>query len=174
MDLEEAQWYVLQTFSSYEDKVSSSILTGIKNLGLEDFLFEVKVPREDVEEIKDGKKLRKTRKLFPGYVFVKMLLTDKVWQFLTDIRGCYGFAGDPYNPTPLTKKESEIFGVEKKSLVEVSYKLGDTVSIIDGPLSGESGVVVALDVPANSVTVGVNILGRQTPVSLGLEKVALV
>lgn len=174
MDPEEARWYVLQTFSGYEDKVSSSILTGVGNLGLEDLLFEVKVPREDVEEIRNGRKLKKTRKLFPGYVFVKMALTDRIWQFLTSIRGCYGFAGDPYNPTPLTEEESETFGVGKKASVEVSYKLGDTVSIIDGPLSGESGVVVALDVPADLVTVGVNILGRQTRVSLGLERVALV
>jgi len=174
MDLEEAQWYVLHTFAGYEDKVSDSILTGIKNLGLEEFLLDVKVPKEDVEEVKNGKKVKKVRKLFPGYVFVKMMLTDRVWQFLTSIRGCYGFAGDPYNPTPLTKKESEIFGVEKRSSVEVSYKLGDTVSIIDGALIGYSGTVVAIDVPSNAVTVEVNIFGRQTPVSLGLEKVALI
>lgn len=174
MGLAEAQWYVLQTFSGYEDKVASSILTGIKNLGLEGFVFDVKVPREDVEEVRDGRKIKKVRKLFPGYVFVKIMLTDKVWQLLTGIRGCYGFAGDPYSPTPLTKKESEVFGVEKRSSVEVSYKLGDTVSIIDGALIGYSGTVVALDVPSNAVTVEVNIFGRQTPVSLGLEKVALI
>ncbi len=172
--LEEAQWYVLQTYSGYEDKVSSSILTGVKNLGLDDLLEEVKVPKEEFEEVKNGKKVSKVRKLFPGYVFVKMILTDNMWRLFLGIRGCVGFAGNPYKPMPLSKEESEKFGVEKKGAVEVSYKLGDTVSIVDGPLSGESGTVMELDLSSNLVTVGINILGRQTPVSLGLEEVVPV
>ena len=166
---DEARWYVLQTYSGYEDKVASGILIVLETHGLRDYLLDIKVPKEKVEELKDGKKKVSLKKLYPGYVFVKVVLTDDVFHRVVTIRGCSGFIGDP--PVPLTKKETENFGIEQPTRLSLPYKTGDTVMIVGDKLEGVSGVVKNIDLKRQLVDVLVSMFGRDTNVELKLEDV---
>ena len=134
---------------------------------------EVFVPTETVTEIKDNKKRDVERKIFPGYVIIKMVLTDETWYIVRNIRGCTGFVGPSSKPIPLTDEEVKRLGVEK-NIVEVSYNVGDKVIIIDGPLEDSVGTVEELDTENNYVRVLVNMFGRNTPVELELSQVELL
>ncbi|MCL2311967.1 MAG: transcription termination/antitermination protein NusG [Firmicutes bacterium] len=168
--MEESKWYVIQTYSGHEDKIASSIMTVVKNHNLEALITEIKVPKEEVEEIKNGKKRRVLKKIFLGYVFVKMVLNDDTWRAVIGIKGCVGFAGSR-RPLPLTKQEAEQFGVEEPVRIEVPYKLGDTVQIIEGPLGGISGIVKEIDIQKQFVNVEISMFGRDTTVELQLEDI---
>lgn len=170
---EEAKWYIVHTYSGYENKVASNLEKTVENRGLRDLIKEVYVPTETVTEIKDNKKRDVERKIFPGYVIIKMILTDETWYVVRNIRGCTGFVGPSSKPIPLTDEEVERLGVEKKS-VEVSYGVGDTVVIIDGPLEDSVGTVEQLDTENNYVRVVVSMFGRNTPVELELAQVELM
>lgn len=170
---EEAKWYVVHTYSGYENKVASNLEKTVENHNLQDLIQEVCVPTEIVTEIKDNKRKEVERKIFPGYVLVKMVLTDESWYVVRNIRGCTGFVGPSSKPIPLTEEEIARLGVEKKS-VEVSYNVGDSVTITDGPLDGFTGVVEEVDVEKGSVRVVVSMFGRETPVELELGQVELV
>lgn len=170
---EEAKWYVVHTYSGYENKVASNLEKTVENHNLQDLIQEVCVPTEIVTEIKDNKRKEVERKIFPGYVLVKMVLTDESWYVVRNIRGCTGFVGPSSKPIPLTEEEIARLGVEKKS-VEVSYNVGDSVTITDGPLDGFTGVVEEVDVEKGSVRVVVSMFGRETPVELELDQVELV
>ncbi|MBQ1977115.1 MAG: transcription termination/antitermination factor NusG, partial [Ruminococcus sp.] len=148
----EAKWYVVHTYSGYENKVASNLMTTVENRNLQDMILEVKVPTEIVTEIKDDKTKEVERKLFPGYVFVKMVYTDETWYVVRNIRGCTGFVGPSSKPVPLTEAEVYRMGVETR-VVEVSYKVGDSVRIIDGPLEDFIGVVEELNVEKEYVRV---------------------
>ena len=161
---DEARWYVVHTYSGYENKVASNLMTTVENRNLQDMIFEVKVPTEIVTEIKDDKTKEVERKLYPGYVFVKMIYTDETWYVVRNIRGC--------KPVPLTEAEVYRMGVETR-VVEVSYKVGDTVRIIDGPLEDFIGVVDELSVDKNYVRVTVSMFGRETPVEFELNQAEL-
>ena len=167
---EEAKWYVVHTYSGYENKVASNLEKTVENRQLQDLIQEIKVPTETVTEIKDNKKREVERKLFPGYVIVKMVLTDESWYVVRNIRGCTGFVGPSSKPIPLTPEEVERLGVETKQ-VEVSYTVGDSIRIVDGPLEGFVGTVEELDLDKNSVRVVVSMFGRETPVELELDQV---
>ncbi len=169
--LEEAKWYVVQTYSGYEDKVASSILTVAKNYGLEDDILEIKVPKKEIEEIKDGKKRLVSKKVYPSYVFAKVVLSDDLHQVVSrrNIKGCLGFVGNP--PSPLKKQEIEKFGIEKPKEVVVPYKIGDTVQITEENLGGVSGVVKNIDLKKQIVEVLVSMFGRETLIELQLEDV---
>ena len=169
--LEEAKWYVVQTYSGYEDKVASSMLTVAKNYGLEDDILEIKVPKKEIEEIKDGKKRLVSKKVYPSYVFVKVVLSDDLYQVVSRrrIRGCLGFVGNP--PVPLTKPEIERFGIEKPKEVVVPYKVGDTVQVVEENLEGVSGVVKNIDLKKQIVEILVSMFGRETLIELQLEDV---
>ncbi len=169
---DEARWYVVHTYSGYENKVASNLMTTVENRNLQDMIFEVKVPTELVTEIKDDKTREVERKLFPGYVFVKMIYTDETWYVVRNIRGCTGFVGPSSKPVPLTEAEVYRMGVETR-VVEVSYKVGDTVRIIDGPLEDFIGVVDELSVEKNYVRVTVSMFGRETPVEFELNQAEL-
>ena len=160
---DEARWYVVHTYSGYENKVASNLMTTVENRNLQDMILEVKVPTEIVTEIKDDKTREVERKLFPGYVFVIMIYTDETWYVVRNIRGCTGFVGPSSKPVPLTEAEVYRMGVETR-VVEVSYKVGDTVRIIDGPLEDVIGGVDELSVDKNYVRVTVSMFGRETPV----------
>lgn len=167
---EEAKWYVIHTYSGYEKKVASNIEKTVINRQLEDFIHEIKVPTETVVEIKDNKKREVERKIFPGYVLVKMIMNDDSWYAVRNVRGCTGFVGESTKPVPLTDDEVKKLGVENKK-IEVSYSVGDTVKILDGPLGEHVGVVDSIDMEKNCVTVVVSMFGRETPVELELIQV---
>ena len=167
---DEAKWYVVHTYSGYENKVASNLETTVENHNLQDLIQEVCVPTEIVTEMKDNKRKEVERKIFPGYVLVKMVLTDESWYVVRNIRGCTGFVGPSSKPIPLTEEEIARLGVEKKS-IEVSYAVGDIVTITDGPLDGCTGTVEEVDVEKRSVRVMVSMFGRETPVELELDQV---
>lgn len=167
---DEARWYVVHTYSGYENKVASTLMTTVENRGLQDMIQAVKVPTEIVTEIKDDSTTKEVeRKLFPGYVFVKMIYTDETWYVVRNIRGCTGFVGPSSKPVPLTESEVYRMGVETR-VVEVSYQVGDQVRIIDGPLEDFVGIVEELDVDKNYVRVTISMFGRETPVELELNQ----
>ena len=145
----------------------------MENRNLHDLITEIRVPTETVTEIKDNKAREVERKIFPGYVLVKMVLTNESWYVVRNIRGCTGFVGPSSDPIPLTDAEVAALGVETKQ-VEVSYAVGDSVQIVDGPLEGFVGVVEELDTEKNQVRVMVSMFGRETPVELELDQAELV
>jgi transcriptional antiterminator NusG len=165
-----AKWYVIHTYSGYEKKVASNIEKTVINRHLQDFIHEVKIPTETVVEIKDNKRREVERKIFPGYVLVKMIMNEDSWHGVRNVRGCNGFIGESTKPIPLTEDEVKKLGVEIKK-IEVSYSVGDTVKIMDGPLDGRTGVVANIDVEKNCVTLIVSMFGRETPVELELIQV---
>ena len=168
---EEAKWYVVHTYSGYENKVASNLEKTVENRQLQDLIQEIRVPTEKVTEITDsGKRKEVERKIFPGYVIVKMVMTDESWYAVRNIRGCTGFVGPSSKPIPLTEDEVARLGIEKKE-VEVSYKVGDSVNIVDGPLDRVFiGTVEEMDVEKNRVRVTVSMFGRETPVELELDQ----
>ena len=170
---DESRWYVVHTYSGYENKVASNLEKTVETRQLHDLIQEIRVPTETVTEVKDGKQREVERKIFPGYVLVKMVMTDESWYIVRNIRGCTGFVGPSSKPIPLTDAEVARLGVESKE-VEVSYAVGDSVQIIDGPLEGFVGTVEELDAEKNSVRVMVSMFGRETPVELELNQVETV
>lgn len=165
-----ARWYVVHTFSGYENKVATNLRTLVENRKLHDLIQEIRVPTEIVTEIKDNKKRDVEHKLFPGYVLVKMVMTDDSWYVVRNTRGCTGFVGPDSKPIPLTEEEVLALGVEKKEIV-VNYAVGDNVRIMDGPLEGFIGIVDEINVEQNNVRVTISMFGRETPVELELDQV---
>ena len=133
---EQAKWYVVHTFSGYENKVATDLATIVENRHLQDQICEISVPTETVVEIKDNQRKEVERKIFPGYVLVKMIMSDENWFVVRNVRGCTGFVGPNGKPVPLTEKEIASLGVEKKEII-INYAVGDTVSITDVPLSSD-------------------------------------
>ena len=169
----EARWYVVQTMSGYENKVATNLATIVENRRLQDWIHEVRVPTETVVEIKDNKRKEVERKLFPGYVLVKMVMTDDSWFVVRNVRGCTGFVGPngaDGKPIPLTEKEVASLGVEKKEII-VNYAVGDIVTITDGPMENFSGRVDEIDQEKNMVRVTISMFGRETSVELELDQV---
>ena len=172
--MSEPKWYVIHTYSGYENKVADSIEKIVENRGLQDFIYEVKIPTETVTEVKDGKERQYERKVFPGYVLVKMIVTDESWFIVRNIRGVTGFVGASSTaPVPLSDKEVEALGVENNEII-VNFKVGDNVNIIDGPLEGFVGVVDEIEPDKNYVKVILSMFGRETPVELELTQIELV
>lgn len=167
---EEAKWYVVHTYSGYENKVASNLEKAIENQNLSDMIKDVKVPIEKVTEIKDGKEREVERKIFPGYVLVKMVLNDRSWYIVRNVRGCTGFVGPSTKPIPLTEEEVRKLGVEVKT-VKLSYKIGESVKIIDGPLANMVGKVTKIDTENKTVEVTVSMFGRETPAELELGQI---
>ena len=170
---DELKWYVAHTYSGYENTVAASIEKSVENRNMKDLITEVNIPMETVTEITDNGPKTVDRKVFPGYVLVKMIMTDEAWYIIKNIRGVTGFVGSGTKPTPLTEEEVRQLGVEKHEIV-VSYAEGDTVKVTDGPLASFIGVVDMLDVEKNKVRVIVSMFGRETPVELELDQVEVV
>lgn len=168
----EAKWYVVHTYSGYENKVATDLATMVESRGMQDLIQDIKIPMETVTEIKDDKTREVERKIFPGYVLIKMIVTDDSWYVVRNIRGCTGFVGPASKPVPLTDAEVAALGVEKHS-VEVGYSEGDTVKIISGPLEGYSGVIKSIDLTNNNVCVVLSMFGRETPVELELDQISV-
>ena len=170
---DQAKWYVVHTYSGYENKVATNLEKIVENRKLHDWIHEIRIPTETVVEVSDSKQKEVERKLFPGYVLVKMVMTDESWYVVRNTRGCTGFVGPSGKPTPLTEQEVEALGVEKRS-VEINYSVGDTIKIIGGPLENFTGVVEKIDVEANKVDVTISMFGRETPVELELDQAELL
>ena len=170
---ETAKWYVVHTYSGYENTVRASIEKTVVNRHLEDLILTVSIPMETVTEITDNGPKTIERKVFPGYVLIKMVMTDEAWYIVKNVRGVTGFVGSGTKPTALTDEEVARLGVEKHEVV-IGYDVGDSVKIIDGPLDGFIGTVESLDQEKNRVRVIVSMFGRETPVDLELEQVESV
>lgn len=168
-----AKWYVIHTYSGYENKVAQSIKTVVENQNLQHLIPEIKVPTETVIEITDGKTREVEHKVFPGYVLVKMELTGDSWYVVRNIRGVTGFVGPDSEPVPLTDEEVRALGVETVK-VSINYAVGDNVKISDGPFKGDNGVVSEIDIDNNLVKVSIHLFGRDTLVELELNQVALL
>ena len=168
----QAKWYVVQTMSGYENKVATDLATMVENRKMQDLIVDIKIPTEKVTEVKDDKTREVERKIFPGYVLIKMIVTNDSWYVVRNIRGCTGFVGPESKPVPLTEEEVAALGVEKHS-IEVGYKIGDNVVIISGPLKDFTGIVKEIDVAAGSVSVGINAFGRETVAELELDQIVL-
>ena len=167
-----ARWYVVHTYSGYENTVKATIEKTVESLQLQDRILAISIPLETVTEITDsGASKTYDRKLYPGYVFVKMVYSDDTWHVIRGVRGVSGFVGASGNdPIPLTDDEVYDMGVEKREIV-VNYAVGDTVRILDGPLSSFTGTVESIEVDKNSVSVVVSMFGRETPVEFELDQV---
>ena len=170
-----AKWYVVHTYSSYENTVKATIEKTVQSRQLQDQILAISIPMETVTEITDsGASKTYERKLYPGYVFVKMVYSDNTWHVIRNVRGVSGFVGASGNdPIPLTDDEVYEMGVEKREII-VNYAVGDTVRILDGPLSSFTGVVENIEVDQNSVSVIVSMFGRETPVEFELNQVEVV
>ena len=165
-----ARWYVVHTYSGYENTVAASIDKAVENRGLRDLITDVSIPMETVTEITENGPKTVERKVFPGYVLVKMVLTDETWHLVRNVRGVTGFVGSGNKAIPLTDEEIAALGVEKREVV-VGYQAGDNVKIIDGALESFIGTVEEVDVDRNKVRVVVSMFGRETPVELELDQV---
>ena len=170
---ENAKWYVVHTYSGYENTVKATIDKTVETRHLEDVIHEVSIPMETVTEITENGPKEIERKVFPGYVLIKMVMSDDNWYIIKNVRGVTGFVGSGNKPTPLTEEEVLQLGVEKREIV-VAFGIGDTVRIVDGPLTSFSGKVDALDIDKNSVRVVVSMFGRETPVELELDQVEVI
>ena len=166
----EPKWYVVHTYSGYENKVKTDLEKTIKNRELEDFFFDIVVPMEEQIEIKDGKRKTNLKKVFPGYVLVKMIVTEESWYIVRNTRGVTGFVGSGTDPIPLTNEEIRNMGFET-AVVNVDYDINDTVRVVNGPLASFIGTVQEINKEKNKVKVLVSMFGRETPVELEFSQV---
>lgn len=169
----EARWYVVHTYSGYENAVADTIMKSAENRKMQDLIQEVNIPMETVTEITDSATKEVERKVFPGYVLVKMILTDESWHLVRNVRGVTGFVGAENKPVPLTEEEIAGLGMEKHE-VDVQFKVGCKVKVTDGPLDGFFGVIDEVEVDKSRVRVIVSMFGRETPVDLDFDQVELV
>mgnify|MGYP002625868546 CR=1 FL=1 len=167
---ESARWYVAHTYSGYENKVKDTLEKAVENRHMQDIIQEVIVPMEEQIEIKDGKRKTTLKKVFPGYVLVKMILTEESWYVVRNVRGVTGFVGPDGKPVPLTDEEIREMGFEDVP-VTIDYEVGDNVKVISGPLESFVGVVEEINMEKSKVRVLVSMFGRETPVELEFSQI---
>ena len=166
-----ANWYVIHTYSGYEKKVADTIQKTIENRGLQELILDIRIPMETVTEIRDDGPKEVERKLFPGYVLVKMFMNDESWYIIRNTRGVTSFVGPGSKPVPLTDEEVMALGVESME-VKLSFEVGDNVKVIDGPFDGNIGVVEEISIPKGTVCINISMFGREIPVELKFNQVA--
>ena len=164
------RWYVIHTYSGYENKVKTDLENTIKNRELGEYFFDIIVPMEEQIEIKDGKRKTNLKKVFPGYVLIKMIVTEKTWYIVRNTRGVTGFVGSGTDPIPLTEDEIRAMGFEI-SEVNIDYDINDSVRVMDGPLQDFVGTVTEINKEKHKVKVLVSMFGRETPVELEFSQV---
>ena len=167
------RWYVVHTYSGYENKVKKDLEKTIKNRGLEDYFFDIIVPMEEQIEIKDGKRKTNLKKVFPGYVLIKMIVTEETWYIVRNTRGATGFVGSGTDPIPLTDEEIKNMGFED-ALVNVDYEINDQVEVTNGPFKDFIGSVQEINKEKHKVKVLLSMFGRETPVELDFSQVKKV
>ena len=166
-----AKWYVIHTYSGYENAVKTSIEKFVTGRGMEDQILRMEIPMETVTEVTDSGATKEVeRKVFPGYVLIKMIMTDETWHLVRNVRGVTGFVGSANKAIPLSEEEVLAMGMEKHEIV-VRYNVGDHVRIMDGPLASFTGVVEEIEPEKNRVSGVVSMFGRETPVELELDQV---
>ena len=168
--MSEANWYVVHTYSGYENKVKANIEKTIENRHLEDQILEVRVPMQEVLEVKNGVKKQVQKKLFPGYVLLNMIMNDDTWYVVRNTRGVTGFVGPGSKPVPLTEEEMRPLGIQDAEM-QIDFKEGDTVMITGGVWKDTVGVVCAMNDSKQIVTINVELFGRETPVEIGFTEV---
>ena len=168
----EPRWYVLHTYSGYENKVKTDLEKTVKNRELEDYFFDIVVPMEEQIEIKDGKRKANLKKVFPGYVLVKMIVTEETWYIVRNTRGVTGFVGSGTDPIPLTDDEIRAMGFETS--INVDYDLNDSVQILNGPFKDSIGTVQEINKEKHKVKVLISMFGRETPVELEFSQIQKV
>ena len=164
------RWYVVHTYSGYENKVKTDLEKTIKNRELEDYFFDIIVPMEEQIEIKEGQRKTNLKKVFPGYVLIKMIVTEKTWYIVRNTRGVTGFVGSGTDPIPLTDDEIRKMGFEQMA-VNVDYDVNDSVRIMNGPFTDYTGTVTEINKEKHKVKVLVSMFGRETPVELEFSQV---
>ena len=169
----EANWYVVHTYSGYENKVKANIEKTIENRGLQEEILEVRVPMEDVVEVKNGTKKVSQKKLFPGYVMINMVMNDDTWYVVRNTRGVTGFVGPGSKPVPLTEAEMKPLGI-KKDVVSVDFAEGDMIVVLAGAWKDTVGAVQKMDHQKGTATINVELFGRETPVEISFEEVRKV
>ncbi len=167
----DAKWYVVHTYSGHENKVKANLEKMVENRGMVDDIFEVAVPTEEYVDTKSGKKVIKERKLFPGYVLVKMIINDESWYLVRNTRGVTGFVGSASKPIPLTDKEVKNLGVQETTVQEVDFKIKDVIRVISGPFENFMGTIDSLNLEKRKVKVFVSMFGRDTLVELDFEQI---
>ena len=167
----EAKWYVVHTYSGYENKVKANIEKTIENRKLQDQILEVSVPLEDVVEIKNGKEKTVQRKMFPGYVLLNMYMNDDTWYVVRNTRGVTGFVGPGSKPVPLTEEEMRNMGLKRDQEVVYEFEVGDTVQVVSGVWENTEGVVRLINHEKKSLTISIDMFGRETPVEIGFADV---
>ena len=169
-----AKWYVIHTYSGYENAVKAAIEKSVVNRNMSDMVLKMEIPMETVTEVTESGVMKEVeRKVFPGYVLIKMVMTDDTWHLVRNVRGVTGFVGSANKPIPLTEEEVLAMGMEKHEIV-VGYNVGDHVRIVDGPLASFTGVVEDIEPEKNQVSVMVSMFGRETPVELELDQVEVL
>lgn len=169
-DGEEAKWYVVHTYSGHENKVKVNIEKIVENRGMQDLILSVVVPTEERIELKEGQRKLKTRKMFPGYVIVKMIVTNESWYLVRNTQGVTGFVGHGSEPIPLTPEEVRRMGIEKV-YIDLDIEVGDTIKVINGPFESFMGVVEDVNMEKETLRVRISMFGRDTPVELEFDQV---
>ena len=169
----EANWYVVHTYSGYENKVKANIEKTIENRGLQEEILEVRVPMEEVVEVKNGAKKVSQKKLFPGYVMINMVMNDDTWYVVRNTRGVTGFVGPGSKPVPLTEAEMKPLGIQKNE-VSVDFAEGDMIVVLAGAWKDTVGAVQKMDYQKGTATINVELFGRETPVEISFEEVRRV
>lgn len=167
---ERARWYVVHTYSGYENKVKANLEKAVENRNLHEWIHDIQVPMEEQIEEKDGKRKVIQKKIFPGYVLVKMVMTDDSWYIVRNIRGVTGFVGPGSKPVPLTDEEISTMGIVEKA-VEVDVEVGETVQVMSGPLENFPAVIQEINVEKRKIKALVNMFGRETPVELDFNQI---
>jgi transcriptional antiterminator NusG len=168
--MSEANWYVVHTYSGYENKVKANIEKTIENRKLQDQILEVTVPMQDVVEVKNGAKKQVSKKMFPGYVLIHMIMNDDTWYVVRNTRGVTGFVGPGSKPVPLTEAEMKPLGIKVDEVV-IDFEVGDMVSVISGVWENTVGVIKKIDTHKQMITINVDMFGRETPVEISFTDV---
>ncbi len=167
----EAQWYVAHTYSGYENKVKATIEKTVENRHLEEQILEVRVPQQEVTELKNGVRRQVTKKMFPGYVLINMIMNDDTWYVVRNTRGVTGFVGPGSKPVPLTDHEMLSLGIQTDAPIEVNFGEGDTITVKGGVWKDTVGVITAMNLGKQTVTINVEMFGRETPVEISFAEV---
>ena len=169
----EPRWYVVHTYSGYENKVKTDLEKTVKNRELEEYFFDIVVPMEEQIEIKDGKRKANLKKVFPGYVLIKMIVTEETWYIVRNTRGVTGFVGSGTDPIPLTDEEIRAMGFEEAT-INVDYDINDSVQILNGAFKDSIGTVQEINKEKHKVKVLISMFGRETPVELEFSQIQKV
>ncbi len=173
-EVKEAKWYAVHTYSGYENKVKANIEKSVDNRGMQDQILEVAVPMEDCIEERNGRQVVVQRKIFPGYVLVKMAMNDNTWYVVRNIRGVTGFVGPGSDPVPLSDEEIDRLGIQGGAVRKIRFEIGESVNVIDGPLQG-AGRITAIDEEKGTVTVAIRMFsGQETPVELNVRQITKI